>query len=563
VAAGTLAAVDADTHRPQIQQAVDWLLNHCNDDAGWGDTPNSPSNLAATLLVWASAGFIGSPADTLTRSAEQWLGQTVGSLSPDSVAAALRDRYGRDRTFAVPILAFCAAAGRFGPGRSAWRAVSSLPFELGVLSHRQLRWLRLPVVSYALPALIAVGQARHAHRPTRNPITRLLRRVLWSPTTRRLGDIQPGSGGFLEAAPLSGFVATALAVTGRGDHPVTRKAVDFLVQTARPDGSWPIDTDLSIWLTSQAAAALCRLSPSPLGDPDRAELLAALLGSQHRKPHSYTGAAPGGWAWTDRPGGVPDADDTAGVLLAVAELGGPDQPAVLPAVERGCRWLIDLANRDGGWPTFCRGWGKLPFDRSCSDITAHALAALDRWAHRLPPADRLRAERAILRGLGYLQREQQSDGSFLPLWFGCQQGDDQTNPAFGTARVVRHLAALRSVLPPATLLTRATGWLLDAQGPRGGWPARPGLDANIEQTAQATAALCAVASSRPDDPTLTAAIGRGADWLIDATDEGQRFPADPIGLYFATLWYAEKLYPVIYTLDALAAARDALGTSLV
>ena len=36
-------------------------------------------------------------------------------------------------------------------------------------------------------------------------------------------------------------------------------------------------------------------------------------------------------------------------------------------------WLIHLQNRDGGWPTFCRGWGALPFDRSGCDLTAHVL----------------------------------------------------------------------------------------------------------------------------------------------------------------------------------------------
>ena len=36
--------------------------------------------------------------------------------------------------------------------------------------------------------------------------------------------------------------------------------------------------------------------------------------------HPYTGAAPGGWAWTDLPGGVPDADDTPGALLALVAL---------------------------------------------------------------------------------------------------------------------------------------------------------------------------------------------------------------------------------------------------
>ncbi len=42
-------------------------------------------------------------------------------------------------------------------------------------------------------------------------------------------------------------------------------------------------------------------------------------------------------------------------------------------------WLLDLQNRDGGWPTFCRGWGTLPFDRSSCDLTAHALRALSKW----------------------------------------------------------------------------------------------------------------------------------------------------------------------------------------
>src|SRR4029079_14402375 len=39
-------------------------------------------------------------------------------------------------------------------------------------------------------------------------------------------------------------------------------------------------------------------------------------------------------------------------------------------------WIRDLQNHDGGWPTFCRGWGHLPFDRSGSDLTAHNLRAL-------------------------------------------------------------------------------------------------------------------------------------------------------------------------------------------
>ena len=49
-----------------------------------------------------------------------------------------------------------------------------LPFELAALPFRFFQTIRLPVVSYALPALIAIGLVRHAQRPSWNPLTRPL-----------------------------------------------------------------------------------------------------------------------------------------------------------------------------------------------------------------------------------------------------------------------------------------------------------------------------------------------------------------------------------------------------
>ena len=51
--------------------------------------------------------------------------------------------------------------------------------------------------------------------------------------------MQPASGGFLESAPLTSFVVMSLASSGRSDHPVVRKGVEFLLSAVRPDGSWP------------------------------------------------------------------------------------------------------------------------------------------------------------------------------------------------------------------------------------------------------------------------------------------------------------------------------------
>src|SRR5438874_2574624 len=76
------------------------------------------------------------------------------------------------------------------------------------------RWLRLPVVSYALPALIAMGQVRHRRLPSRNPAARWARGLASPASLRVLHEIQPEGGGFLEATPLTSFVVMSMAGAG-------------------------------------------------------------------------------------------------------------------------------------------------------------------------------------------------------------------------------------------------------------------------------------------------------------------------------------------------------------
>ena len=94
-----------------------------------------------------------------------------------------------------------------------------------------------------------------------------------------------------------------------------------------------------------------------------------------------------------------------------------DRVRIEAAAAAGIGWLLDLQNRDGGWPTFCRGWGKLPFDRSGADLTAHALRAFKCWE---PFGSDQRSERSVQAGFRYLARQQRPDGSWVPLWFGNQ-----------------------------------------------------------------------------------------------------------------------------------------------
>src|ERR671914_729298 len=40
-----------------VQEGVRWLVTHVNTDGGWGDTPDSVSNISTTALVWAALAF--------------------------------------------------------------------------------------------------------------------------------------------------------------------------------------------------------------------------------------------------------------------------------------------------------------------------------------------------------------------------------------------------------------------------------------------------------------------------------------------------------------------------
>jgi squalene-hopene/tetraprenyl-beta-curcumene cyclase len=540
---------------PLILRGLDWLSRHVNSDGGWGDTDMSNSNLSTTTLCWAAFGAAdesGRYAQTVDR-AEDYLGRTAGGIDQEAIARTITARYSKDRTFSVPILVSCALSGRFGSGTDAWREIPPLPFELGALRREWFGALRLPVVSYALPALIALGQVIHHHRPSLNPLTRWLRNITRQPTLRVLAEIQPSNGGFLEATPLTSFVTMSLAATGLANYSVTVKGIEFLARSAQDDGSWPIDTNLSTWLTTLSINAM----PGQLDFEDRRRLRAWLLAQQFRSPHPYTNAAPGGWAWTDLPGGVPDADDTAGALLALHNLGDIDA-TVRSAALAGIRWLLDLQNRDGGIPTFCRGWGALAFDRSSPDLTAHAVRAWRIWLDELPvEAPRLR--RAIARAVSFLAKTQRDDGSWLPLWFGNQHAPDDINPTYGTARVVLGLQELaaRGVWLPPRLLEKARQWLLCAQNPDGSWGGFPKGLPSVEETALAVEAL----ASLPFDSDSAAAVNAGVGWLMEKIESGQWVRPSPIGFYFAKLWYYERLYPMIFTVAALGRARDYLAQS--
>ena len=575
-----LRLVDAVKHAAFIEKGAAWLREHQNTDGGWGDTTISKSNLSTTLLCWSALHLGERTPSSAIRSASDWITAQTGTLDPKDIAKAVIGRYGKDKTFSVPILMLCSLCGTLG--EKPWRHVIALPFELAALPRTWFGAVGLPVVSYALPALIAIGHIRFQKAPPAwwNPL-RWLRALAWKRVRPMLKTLQPSSGGYLEATPLTSFVTMALAGAGDLDHPCLPLAVEFLRRSMREDGAWPIDTNLATWGTTLAVRACrsgfaSRLRSSPSDENGlKPELRTWLLSQQYRDIHPFTNAAPGGWAWTDLPGGVPDADDTSSALIALKSLVS-DSPqralrntedskketlrlSVSSVVETnvlpGIRWLLDLQNRDGGMPTFCRGWGTLPFDRSTPEITAHALLAWWTWMEDLPDDMQKRIVASTELALAYLEKTQAPDGSWHPLWFGNEHTPDEMNPVYGTAQVLNHLGGSEALSAQATaLIQNGLTYLQSAQKPDGSFGGDSASPVSLEETA---VALHAFSHDRSADALVR--LQQATAWLLTATCHGTHFPSAPIGLYFAQLWYHERLYPVIWTLQALKSARRRLS----
>lgn len=557
VAVAALHFYDAKGNGSEISAGLKWLTANINTDGGFGDSPTSQSNVSTSLLCYAAAKVTSAthPNTELLNLLAGYLKSKNIDIRSEQLIQAILDFYQADRTFSVPILTMCALSGV--PGPEAFDRIPQLPFELSLLPRSFYRALNLSVVSYAIPALIGVGIAIFRHKKRKNLLLRLVREASVNKALRLLRRIQPESGGYLEAIPLTAFVCLCLIESGYRDLDVVRDGMGFLKRTQRRNGSWPIDIDLSTWVTTLAIKSVKNHSEL-LTAEDKQKLTHHLLTIQNKQVHPFNGTHPGGWGWTSYSGSVPDGDDTPGTILALLALNQDNPKLVMSAVMEGCNWLQQLQNSDGGFPTFSRGWGKLPFDQSCSDLTGHGLLALAQTDHiyrdLLSPKEHTRFRKMVVKTLVYLKKNQSLQGSWLPLWFGNQFTADHTNPVYGTARVVAYLnETLKTRLGKdyehvlKLCIDEGCRYLGSVQNRDGSWGGAKNISGSIEETSLAITAL--FRNGFQDE------CRKGLEWLAEKT-KSDGLIAAPIGLYFASLWYDEEMYPLTAYLECLSSVND-------
>ena len=454
-------------------------------------------------------------------------------------------------------------------GQLPWRAVPAMPLEIVLLP----RWfpIHLDKVSYwsrtvIVPLLVLLDRKPRAANPGNAGIGELFREDPW----KRCPPLVKPTGGMLDTVFLA--VDRTLRLLAPFSPPALRRraenrALDFIVDRLNGDyglgGIFPAmanavmafralgfaDDDrryidalsaLRKLLVENKGETFCQPCQSPVWDTAlvahalmeaggadneaAAERASGWLAAEQITDvkgdwaHSRPELPPGGWAFEYRNDRYPDTDDTAVVVMAIDRARAP---GVDGAVERGAAWIVGMQSANGGWGSFDVDNDKhyldsIPFadhgallDPPTTDVTARCVGMLAQLGYS-------REDPPVARGIAFLIREQEEDGSWYGRW--------GTNYVYGTWSA---LAALNAVGedPTSPHIRRAVGWLERCQRDDGGWGedgATYWPDSRNEAKAStpsqtAWAVLGLMAAGEADG----VAVRRGIEYLLDTPrDDG-------------------------------------------
>ena len=560
----------------ETRLAANWIRSKQRDDGTWANFFDGPADLSTTIESYVALRLAGDPTDAAhLRAAREYI----------------LDRGGleRARVFTHMWLALF--------GAWSWDQIPALPPEVIFLPE----WFPLNVYDFAcwarqtIVALTVVG----AHRPVRpfgfgvdelrtgvpsrglEPWTtwagrfqrldralqlyerhpsRRLRRLALARATDWIVRHQEADGSWGGIQPPWVYSLIALNLMGYPlDHPVVRAGLDGIDRFTIVEGDIRrLEACQSpVWDTALAVVAL---ADAGVGAEDPAMLRAVdwVLEEEIRVRGDWSvrrpNLPPGGWAFEFANDNYPDIDDTAEVMLALRRV-APDHPEphrVEAAIARGLAWLMGMQSSDGGWGAFdadntrtlCR---ELPFcdfgeviDPPSADVTAHVVEML--------AAEGMGGQLAARRGLSWLARNQEKDGSWFGRW--------GANHVYGTGAVVP--AAVAAGIPRHDPKIRAgVGWLVLHQNADGGWgeDLRSYNDATwigrgtstASQTAWALLALLA-AGERASE-----AVQRGVTWLAEnQLPEGTWDEPRYTGTGFPGHFYINyHLYRLVFPITAL------------
>ncbi len=326
-----------------------------------------------------------------------------------------------------------------------------------------------------------------------------------------------GDWGGIQPAMLNSILALHCLGYHKG-HDVIRRGLQALEFFTLSEGNrlWLQSCISPVWDTALSVRAL---TASGLSSRHPAVQRACLwlLGKQIFQRGDWSQKNPylasGGWAFEFHNNWYPDIDDSAVVLMALAE-GLPDRQRHRTALDRGLHWCLGMQSSNGGFAAFdtdnTKAWlNAIPFadlkaliDPPTEDVTGRVLEMLGLFGYtKVHPA----ASRAI----AFLRSMQQPDGSWYGRW--------GVNYIYGTWSVLCGLKSIGEDMSQP-YIRRAVAWLLAHQNDDGGWGEtcesykRPELrgqgPSTASQTAWALMGLLAAGEVRHP------AVAQGINYLV-------------------------------------------------
>jgi squalene-hopene/tetraprenyl-beta-curcumene cyclase len=475
--------------RPQVDRAVSSIFARQLEDGGFNIYLGGPSEVSASIKAYFALKVAGVPVDDprIERLRRRILemGGMQAANSYVRINLSLFDLYPREACPSIPPEIILLPL-KFIYQMSSWTRAIVIALSIVHSSNP-----RRPVpAGFSLDELFLPGAPIHpepdiSYFGWRNFFLRLDRFLkVWErrgPKFIRQHAVQKcaewmierfeGSDGLGAIYPSMQYAVMALDVLGYGpEHPLrirAEKEFDNLMVDNDRAGFYMQPCFSPVWDTAIASYALGESGMAPASSLTKvADWL--LSKEVHRRGDwsmKCPTVEPSGWAFEFNNEFYPDVDDTAMVLLAFASARATDQTKQLACEKRAVNWLLGMQGRDGGWAAFDvdNNWeilSHVPFadhnamlDPSCPDITGRVLEALLRCGLRTDHS-------AVKRGVEYLLRTQESDGSWYGRW--------GVNYIYGTFLALRGLrAAGLSENEPS--IQQALEFIRAYQNRDGGW----------------------------------------------------------------------------------------------
>jgi squalene-hopene/tetraprenyl-beta-curcumene cyclase len=567
----------------RVDRTMRYILDRQLSDGGWNIFHGGPSEISATVKAYFALKVGGLPASDsrMRRACERILalGGIQAANSYTKINLSLFGQYPREFCPAIPPEVML-LPGNIIYQMSSWTRAILIPLSIVHSSDP-----KKPVPEgfnldeLWLPGVNGDYRRENTSLTWRNFFLQLDQLLKWwekqgSKDFRQRGikaaeqwmlERLDHSDGLGAIYPPMMYSIMALDVLGyAADDPVRMEAVRQFERLLVDDGErfffQPCFS--AVWDTAIAAYALSESGQAATSALTRAADW--LLDREIRRKGDWAvkrpNTEPSGWVFEFRNEFYPDIDDTAMVMLALSHLRGSRPPAQYAAHARALQWLLDMQSTDGGWAAFDvdNDWEFLSFvpfadhnamlDPTCPDITGRVLEALA--AHGIQPN-----HEAVQRGVAYLVRTQEADGSWYGRWGVAY--------IYGTCFALRGLAACGESDREAHML-RATEWLRSIQNADGGWgESCTSYDNAVFTPAASTPSQTAWALMGliAGGDTASESVRKGIDYLVSTQRRDGDWDQDAFtGTGFPKVFYLNyHLYRLYFPLIALASFVKAGG----